>query len=146
MFQKQKNLMHLDTWLTMIDHDKFIYSPNINSSIKFHKIDLKKPDELVHLKITLEAFLKRITKRKPILIPVAGKNAKQLDIDIETHFDATNYLVIEPGVIVGYSRNKKTEEALKKAGVKVLAFKGNQLSLGMGSARCMSMPLKRNDI
>lgn len=143
---KAKNLMHLDTWLTMIDHDKFIYSPNINSSIKFYKIDLKKPDELVHLKITLEAFLKRITKRKPILIPVAGKNAKQLDIDIETHFDATNYLVIEPGVIVGYSRNKKTEEALKKAGVKVLAFEGNQLSLGMGSARCMSMPLKRNDI
>ncbi|MGL5591142.1 MAG: arginine deiminase family protein [Mycoplasmoidaceae bacterium] len=143
---KAKNLMHLDTWLTMVDYDKFIYSPNMNSSIKFYKIDIKKPDEMKHLNVSLEAFLKKVTKRKPILIPVAGKNAKQLDIDVETHFDATNYLVIEPGVVVGYSRNKKTEAALIKAGIKVLSFKGNQLSLGMGSARCMSMPLKRDDI
>ncbi|MGL5246504.1 MAG: arginine deiminase family protein [Mycoplasmoidaceae bacterium] len=143
---KAKNLMHLDTWLTMVDYDKFIYSPNMNSSIKFYKIDIKKPDEMKQLKISLESFLRLVTKRKPILIPVAGKNARQLDVDVETHFDATNYLVIEPGVVVGYSRNKKTEEALVKAGVKVLSFKGNQLSLGMGSARCMSMPLKRDDI
>ncbi|MGL4616694.1 MAG: arginine deiminase family protein [Mycoplasmoidaceae bacterium] len=143
---KAKNLMHLDTWLTMVDYDKFIYSPNMNSSIKFYKINIKKPDEIIHLKITLEAFLKKVTNRKPILIPVAGKNAKQLDIDVETHFDATNYLVIKPGLVVGYSRNQKTEEALKKVGVKVSSFEGNQLSLGMGSARCMSMPLKRDDI
>ncbi|MGL5640609.1 MAG: arginine deiminase family protein [Mycoplasmoidaceae bacterium] len=143
---KAKNLMHLDTWLTMVDYDKFIYSPNMNSTIKFYKIDIKKPNEMKQLKITLEAFLKKVTKRKPILIPVAGKNAKQLDIDVETHFDATNYLVISPGVVVGYSRNKKTQLALEKVGVKVLSFEGNQLSLGMGSARCMSMPLKRDDI
>ncbi len=143
---KVKNLMHLDTWLTMIDYDKFIYSKNMINEMKFFEIDLKKPNEIKELKLSLKSFLKRIIKKDPILIPVAGEDARDIDVDVETHFDATNYLVIEPGVIVGYDRNKKTEEALKKVGVKVLSFNGNQLSLGMGSARCMSMPLIREDI
>lgn len=41
---------------------------------------------------------------------------------------------------------KKTNAALKAAGITVLPFHGNQLSLGMGNARCMSMPLSRKDV
>lgn len=142
---KMTNLMHLDTWLTMIDYDKFLYSPNMMGSLKIWTIDLN-DDEICakETNSTLENILHKIINKKPILIPVAGDNAKQIDIDIETHFDATNYLVIKPSVVVGYDRNKKTNIALKKAGVVVHNFKGNQLSLGMGSARCMSMPLVRN--
>lgn len=144
---KMGNLMHLDTWLTMIDYDKFIYSPNMLGELKIWEITLdsisKKP---VKLNIKLEAMLKKIIGVKPILIPVGGHNASQLDIDLETHFDATNYLTIAPGVVIGYDRNVKTEAALKEVGVKVLSFEGNQLSLGMGSARCMSMPLIREDL
>ena len=80
------------------------------------------------------------------MIPIGGKDGNQMDIDIETHFDGTNYLAIAPGVVVGYHRNRKTQKALEEAGVKVLAFQGNQLSLGMGSARCMSMPLVREEV
>lgn len=80
--------------------------------------------------------------KKVTLIPVAG-NYSKLSIDIETHFDATNFLTIKPGVVIGYDRNKRTINELKKNGIKVIAFSGNQLSLGMGSARCMSMPLYR---
>lgn len=141
---KMKNLMHLDTWLTMIDYDKFLYSPNIMKSLKIWIIDLTK-DVLKANEMTtsLSEVLKTIIGKEPILIPVAGHGAKKIEIDIETHFDATNYLVIRPGVVVGYDRNKKTTQALIDAGVTVLPFKGNQLSLGMGSARCMSMPLIR---
>lgn len=140
------NLMHLDTWLTMVDYDKFLYSPNILQSLKFWVIDLKKPKlELVEKKANLKTMLKSIIRKEPILIPVGGEHADQLDIDVETHFDATNYLTIAPGVVVGYDRNVKTEAALKKAGVKVLSFSGNQLSLAMGSARCLSMPLVREN-
>jgi arginine deiminase len=80
------------------------------------------------------------------MIPIGGENASQMDIDIETHFDGTNYLVIAPGVVVGYDRNRKTAQALRDAGITVLDFNGNQLSLGMGSSRCMSMPLIREDV
>lgn len=141
------NLMHLDTWLTYIDYDKFLYSPNMMSVLKIWEIDLsKKQIEIVELEEKLEEVLESIIGKKPILIPVAGEDGTQLEIDIETNFDATNFLTIRPGVVVGYSRNYKTIEALRKAGVTVLDFEGNQLSLGMGSARCMSMPLDREEI
>ncbi|OAB49157.1 arginine deiminase family protein [Mycoplasmopsis gallinarum] len=140
------NLMHLDTWLTMVDKNKFIYSPNMLSVLKIWEIDLAKPIEMVESNKSLTEVLESIIGEKPILIPIAGEGASQLDIDIETHFDGTNYLTIAPGVVVGYSRNEKTEKALKAAGITVLSFEGNQLSLGMGSARCMSMPLVREDV
>ena len=141
------NLMHLDTWITMLDYDKFLYSPNMMTVLKFWEIDLQKEEiELVEKNENLEKILHSIIGKKPILIPVGGKDADQLDIDIETHFDATNYLAIKPGVVIGYDRNKKTQKALKEAGIKVLPFEGDQLSLGMGSARCMSMPLIRKDL
>lgn len=144
---KLPHLMHLDTWLVMIDSNKFIYSPKILSTLKCWEIDLSKNEiETKELKGNLETLLFKITNKKPVLIPVAGENASEIDINIETNFDATNYLTISPGVVVGYSRNSKTEAALKKAGVKVLSFEGNQLSLGMGSARCMSMPIWRDNI
>ncbi|MGL5732962.1 MAG: arginine deiminase family protein [Metamycoplasmataceae bacterium] len=144
---KKKNLMHLDTWLTMLDFDKFLYSPNMMGTLKIWKIKISGDDHsVVELNVSLEEMLEKIIGKKPILIPVAGEGASHLSIDLETHFDATNYLVIRPGVVVGYSRNEKTEKALEAHGIKVLSFLGNQLSLGMGSARCMSMPLIRDKV
>lgn len=144
---KMSNLMHLDTWLVMLDYDKFLYSPNMMDVLKIWEINLNEnPIKWKILNKTLEDFLSYVTEKKVTLIPVAGKNATQIDIDVETNFDATNYIVIKPGVVIGYDRNKKTNQALKAAGIKVLTWKGDQLSLGMGSARCMTMPLYREDI
>lgn len=140
------NLMHLDTWLTKVDVNKFLYSPNIANALKFWTIDLSKDKiEMVEHDTTLEDLLESIIGVRPVMIPVAG-NYSQEQIDIETHFDATNFLVIKPGLVIGYDRNYRTIQALRNAGVEVLTFNGNQLSLGMGSARCMSMPLWREGI
>lgn len=140
------NLMHLDTWLTMVDHNKFLYSPNIASALKFWKIDLKKKKlQMVEHNTTLEDMIESIINVRPTLIPVAD-NYSQEQVDIETHFDATNFLVIKPGLVIGYDRNNRTVQALRNNGVEVLTFDGNQLALGMGSARCMSMPLYREPI
>ena len=142
---KMSNLMHLDTWLTMIDYDKFIYSPNILKELKFFEINLEnKIIKSKWINSSLKDMLEKMIGKKVTLIPVAG-NYSKLSIDVETHFDATNFLTIKPGVVIGYDRNKRTINELKKNGIKVIAFSGNQLSLGMGSARCMSMPLYRKN-
>lgn len=140
---KMSNLMHLDTWLTMVDYDKFIYSPNILKELKFFEINLEnKIIKSKWINSSLKDMLEKMIGKKVTLIPVAG-NYSKLSVDIETHFDATNFLTIKPDVVIGYDRNKKTINELKKNGIKVIAFSGNQLSLGMGSARCMSMPIYR---
>lgn len=144
---KMSNLMHLDTWLTMLDYDKFLYSPNMMWVLKIWEIDLTHPTLIWReLNESLEGFLSMVIGKKATLIPVAGEDSTQIEIDVETNFDATNFLVIQPGVVVGYDRNYKTNQALSDAGVKVISWNGDQLSLGMGSARCMSMPLYRDPI
>lgn len=146
---KWTNLMHLDTWLTMLDKDKFLYSPIANDVFKFWDYDLVNDGAEPQPKengLPLDKLLESIINKKPILIPIAGNNASDIEVARETHFDGTNYLAIKPGVVIGYARNEKTNAALKAAGITVLPFKGNQLSLGMGNARCMSMPLSRKDV
>lgn len=144
---KMSNLMHLDTWLTMLDSDKFLFSPNMMSVLKIWEIDLM-ADELVWKEINepLSQFLSSVIGKEATLVPVAGHGATQIDIDVETNFDATNYVCVAPGVVVGYDRNRRTNEALAKAGIKALTWNGDQLSLGMGSARCMTMPLYREPV
>lgn len=146
---KWTNLMHLDTWLTMLDKDKFLYSPIANDIFKFWDYDLVNGGTNPQPKdngLPLDKLLKSIIGKEPVLIPIAGHHATEIEVARETHFDGTNYLAIRPGVVIGYARNEKTNEALKDAGITVLPFKGNQLSLGMGNARCMSMPLSRKDV
>ena len=146
---KWTNLMHLDTWLTMLDKDKFLYSPIANDVFKFWDYDLVNGGAEPQPKengLPLDKLLESIINKKPILIPIAGNNASDIEVARETHFDGTNSLAIKPGVVIGYARNEKTDAALKAAGITVLPFKGNQLSLGMGNARCMSMPLSRKDV
>ncbi|GAA5414639.1 arginine deiminase family protein [Ureaplasma ceti] len=144
---KMSNLMHLDTWLTMLDTDKFLYSPNMMSVLKIWEIDLT-TEEIVWKEINepLAKLLSTIIGKEATVVPVAGHGASQIDIDIETNFDATNYVAVAPGVVVGYDRNRRTNEALKAAGITVLSWNGDQLSLGMGSARCMTMPLYREPV
>lgn len=146
---KWTNLMHLDTWLTMLDKDKFLYSPIANDIFKFWDYDLVNGGANPQPKdngLPLDKLLKSIIGKEPVLIPIAGHHATEIEVARETHFDGTNYLAIRPGVVIGYARNEKTNEALNDAGITVLPFKGNQLSLGMGNARCMSMPLSRKDV
>ena len=143
------NLMHLDTWLTMVDHNKFLYSPNMLKTLEYQVFEINGDQVLINKpvkNVDLKTVLKTIINQEPVLIPVGGENATQLTIDIETHFDATNFLVIKPGVVIGYDRNQATIKALKANGIKVIGFNGDQLSLGMGSARCMSMPLIRQNL
>lgn len=123
---KWTNLMHLDTWLTMLDKDKFLYSPIANDVFKFWDYDLvnggSNPEPVVN-GLPLDKLLESIINKKPVLIPIAGKGATEIETAVETHFDGTNYLAIKPGVVVGYSRNVKTNAALEANGIKVLPLK-----------------------
>ena len=59
--------------------------------------------------------------------------------------DGSNTLTLAPGKIVVYKRNFETNKMLKEAGFTVIELDSDNLTVGRGGPRCMSMPLVREN-
>ena len=54
-------------------------------------------------------------------------------------------MTLSPGKIVVYKRNFETNKFLKEAGFEVIELDADNLTVGRGGPRCMSMPLIREN-
>lgn len=144
---KDRKFMHLDTVLTMIDHDKFTIHPGIEATLNVFEISLGGNGELVY-KDRTDKVEKVLTKALNLdriqVLRCAGGSF--IESEREQWNDGTNTLAIAPGTVVTYSRNEVTNELLRRNGIRVLEMPCGELSRGRGGPRCMSMPLVREDI
>ncbi|MDA3957855.1 arginine deiminase [Oceanispirochaeta sp.] len=140
--------MHLDTVFTMIDRDKFTIFPGIEGDIKV--FSLKNPSrkegglKISHRGDLNKALSKALKLNQVLIIPSGGGD--KITAAREQWNDSTNTLAISPGTVVTYRRNTASNDSLRKNGVEVVEIEGSELVRGRGGPRCMSMPLKRNDI
>ena len=165
---KPESFIHLDMTFTLLDVDKcMVYEPLILGSNRYLTIHIKVDNGKV-VSIKEEKNVLTALKRLGIdLEPVycGGEN----DITImerEQWQSGANFFALEPGKIIGYARNTNTIEALNKHGFEIITAKdivkgkislndykkavvtiqGNELSRGGGGARCMTMPLARQEV
>ena len=61
----------------------------------------------------------------------------------ELRWQGANVAQIAPGHVIAYEHNVHTNEALRRAGVKVQTFPGELLALRNGGPHCLIMPLIR---
>ncbi|MBO7571356.1 MAG: arginine deiminase [Bacteroidales bacterium] len=164
-----ESFIHLDMVFTFLDRDRcMMYEPIIRKNAKYSHLQTTHI-EIDNGKITYHQKQNFLQGAKDLgfdLNPVVCGGNDAWTQQREQWHSGANFFALGEGKIIGYERNWKTIEALDKAGFSVLkaadvckglvdmhnyekfvvTFSGSELPRGGGGARCMTMPISREDV
>jgi arginine deiminase len=157
-------MIHLDMIFTMIDHDHcVVYPPSFVGPTRNPVLHYRAGQKGMREMPNLFAALREVGLP---LEPVFCGGDHRTTQEREQWSSGCNFVAVRPGVVLGYARNEHTYRELERqAGYRIipaldyltggteleqdekaaLVFEGAELVRGGGGARCMTMPVHRDE-
>jgi len=162
------SFIHLDMVFTFLDKDNcMIYEPVIKNNHDYQTIHITvnngKVESIVERIDLIDALGKLGIELNPVYCGGHGDIWTQ---EREQWHSGANLFALAPGKVIGYGRNTSTMEELNKNGYEIIDSKdvfsnkvnpddykkfvitlpGSELARGGGGCRCMTMPVKRQEV
>jgi len=162
-----ESFIHMDMVFTLLDKNKCMaYKPLILHPDKYQTVHMAIQKGKI---IKLESETNVISALKKLgmdLEVVSCGGSIRRNQDREQWHSGANFFSVAPGKVIGYERNNYTIEAMNNAGFEVIkandviqnkidlsnynkyviTLEGSELPRGGGGARCMTMPINRENV
>lgn len=143
---QQRAYMHLDTVFTFLDRDAVTLYPPVIEDMLVYSVRPGERTDSFHITEEagiLEAVADALDVERLRVVETGGDTFAAAR---EQWDDANNVVALEPGVVVAYSKNVRTNEKIRAAGIEVLEIEGSELGKGRGGGHCMTCPIVRDGL
>ena len=143
---KSRAAMHLDTVFSCLEQDKVTAFMEVAEAITCFSL---RPDDRGGVEAhkdsgTIFDVYKEAQGLSDLTVIATGGN--EFQAEREQWDDGNNVVALEPGVVVGYSRNTYTNRKLREHGIDVVEINGQELGRGRGGGHCMTCPILRDPV
>ena len=144
--QQDRSYMHIDTVFGFVDRDAVTMYPPVVEAMTVYSL---RPGEngqvfsVTEEKSLLGAVQDALGVEKLRVVSTGGDS---FQASREQWDDANNVVAIEPGVVVAYAKNTRTNANLRREGIEVIEIEGSELGKGRGGCHCMTCPLQRDGL